>query len=87
MLPFATWLRNQERLCLEEKGERTLAGGNEKVPHGFELTGVCGTDTAGGAGSLNHRLPLLFLRYSTPDWAEGEGRTACICGYAKGLVF
>ena len=23
VLPFATWLRWQERLCLEEKGERT----------------------------------------------------------------
>ena len=24
---FATWLRQQEILCLEERGERTLAGG------------------------------------------------------------
>ena len=24
-----------------------------------------------------------FLRYGTPDWAEGEGRTVCICGYSK----
>ena len=27
VLPFAMWLRKQERLCLEKKGERTLAGG------------------------------------------------------------
>ena len=24
-----------------------------------------------------------FLRYGTPDWAEGEGRTVYICGYSK----
>ena len=59
--------------------------GHEKVPHGFGLTGDRGGDTADGAGSLNHGLLLLFLRYSTPDWAEGEGRTVCICGYSKGL--
>ena len=23
----------------------------------------------------NHRLLFLFLRYGTPDWAEGEGST------------
>ena len=49
--------------------------GREKVPHGFGLTGDFGNHTADGAGSLNHGLLLLFLRYSTPDWAEGEGRT------------
>ena len=47
--------------------------------------GPHGGDTADGAGSLNHRLLLLFLGYGTPDWAEGEGRTVCICGYSKGL--
>ena len=41
--------------------------------------------TAVGAGSLNHGLLLLFLRYGTPDWAEGEGRTVCVCGYSEGL--
>ena len=35
--------------------------------------GPRGGDTADGAGSLNHGLLLLFLRYGTPDWAEGEG--------------
>ena len=59
--------------------------GREKVPHGSGLTRDRGGDTADGARSLNHKLLLLFLRYSTPDWAEGEGRTVCICGCFKGL--
>ena len=59
-----------------EKGERRLLlVGHEKVPHGFGLTGDCSSLTADGAGSLNHRLLLLFLRHGTPDWAQGEGRT------------
>ena len=59
-----------------EKGEKgLLLVGHEKVPHGFGLTGDCGSHTADGAGSLNHGLLLLFLRHGTPDWAEGEGRT------------
>ena len=49
--------------------------GREKVPHGIGLTGDHGSHTADGAGSLNHGLLLLFLRYGTPDWAEREGRT------------
>ena len=58
------------------KGEKgLLLVSHEKVPHGFGLTGDCSGHTADGAGSLNHRLLLLFLRYGTPDWAEGEGRT------------
>ena len=61
-----------------------LLVGHEKVPHGFGLTGDHGGSTADGAGSLNHGL-LLFLRYGTPDWAEGEGRTVCVCGYSKEL--
>ena len=59
----------------KKRGERTLAGEPEKVPHGFGLTGDCSSHTADGAGSLNHGLQLLFLRYGTPDWAQGEGRT------------
>ena len=62
-----------------------LLVGHEKVPHGFGLTGDRGGDTAAGAGSLIHGLLLLFLRYGTPDWAEGKGRTVCICGYSKEL--
>ena len=67
------------------KGEKgLLLVGHEKVPHGFGLTGDCGGDTADGARSLNHGLLLLFLRYGTPDWAQGEGRTVCVYGYSKG---
>ena len=62
-----------------------LLVGHEKVPHGSGLTRDRGGDTADGARSLNHTLLLLFLRYGTPDWAEGEGRTVCTCGYSKGL--
>ena len=52
----------------ERKGVKgLLLVGHEKVPHGFGLTGDRGGDTADGAGSLNHGLLLLFLRYSTPD--------------------
>ena len=69
----------------EEKG--LLLVGHEKVPHGFGLTGNRSGDTADGAGSLNHGLVLLFLRYDTPDWAEGEGGTVCVCGYSKGLYY
>ena len=58
-----------------EKGEKgLLLVGLEKVPHGFGLTGDCSSHPADGARSLNHGL-LLFLRHSTPDWAQGEGRT------------
>ena len=58
------------------KGEKELLlVGHEKVLHGFGLTGDCSSHTAGGARSLNHGLLLVFLRYGTPDWAEGEGRT------------
>ena len=66
-----------------EKGLLLL--GHEKVPYGFGLTGDHDSHTADGAGSLNHGLLLLLLRYSTPDWAEGEGRTVCVCGCSKGL--
>ena len=37
--------------------------------------GPCGGDSADGAWSLNRRLLLLLLRYSTPDWEEEERRT------------
>ena len=54
-----------------------LLVGREKVPHGSGLTGDHGGNTADGAGSLNHRLLILFLRYSTPDWAKGR-RKDCV---------
>ena len=60
----------------KKRGERTLLMvSHEKVPHGFGLTGDCSSHTADGAGSLNHGLLLVLLRYGTPDWAQGEGRT------------
>ena len=71
-----------------EKGENgLLLVGHEKVPHGFGLTGDHGGNAADGAGSLNHGLLLLFLRFGTLDWAGGEGRTVCVCGYSKGLQY
>ena len=35
----------------------------------LELIEDHGSHTADGAGSLNHGLLLLSLRYGTPDWA------------------
>ena len=65
-----------------ERGENPVALKGEKHmdlaewrPHGI----------VDGAGSMNHGLLLLFLRYGTPDWAEGGGSTVCISGYSKGL--
>ena len=62
-------------------------GGNEGGENHAALVewGPCSGDTADGAGSLNHGLLLLFLRYGTPDRAEGGVRTVSICGYSKGL--
>ena len=58
-------LGSRRDFARKKRGERTLAGGPEKVPHGFGLTGDRGGDTADGARSPNHRLLLLFLRYGT----------------------
>ena len=72
--------KEEDHEVLGEKGEKNHVTLAEWGPHGG--------NTADGAGSLNHGLLLLFLRYGTPDWAEGEGRTGCVCGYSKGhLVF
>ena len=59
------------------KGEEALLLVGEKVPHGFGLTGDCISHTADGAGSLNHGLLLLFLRYGTSDVAKGR-RKDCV---------
>ena len=59
----------------EKRGEGLLLAGHEKVQHGFGLTGDCSSHTPDGAGSLTHGLLLIFLRYGTPDWAQGKGRT------------
>ena len=62
------------------KGEKgLLLLGREKVPHSFGLTGDYSSHTADGAGSLNHRLLLPFLRYGTPDGLrEREGLCASV---------
>ena len=55
--------------------------GREKVPHGFELTGDRGGDTADGTGSLNHRLLLPFLRHGTPPrLGRGRGKDCASVG-------
>ena len=78
-------LGSRRDFAWKKRGERTHAGGSEKVPHGSGLNGDCVGDTADGARNLNHGLLLLFLRYGTLDWAEGEGRTVCVRGYSRGL--
>ena len=62
--------------------DHTVFGEKRKDHAALAEWGPCGCNTADGAWSLNHRLLLLFLRYSIPDWAEG---TVCIGGYSKGL--
>ena len=74
----------------EEDLSWDLKPGVAAIPEGEDHVALAewgphGRDTADGAGSLNHGLLHLFLRYGTPDWEEGEGRTVCICGYSKGL--
>ena len=69
----------------EGRGPRGFGGIGGENHGALAEWGPRGGDTADGAGSLNCGLPLLFLRYGTPDWAEGEGRTMCICGYSRGL--
>ena len=69
--------QREDHEVLGEKGEKNHVALAEWGPRG--------SDTADGAGSLNHGLLLLFLRYGTPDWAEGEGGTVCVCRYSKGL--
>ena len=59
---------------LGRKGEKALLlVGHEKVPRGFGLTGDRSSHTADGAGSLNHGLLLLFLRYSPGGSISGKG--------------
>ena len=71
--PFCHAAYEAGKTLLGRKGVKgLLLVGPEKVPHGSGLTGDCGGDTADGAGSLNQRLLLLFLRYGTLDWAKGR---------------
>ena len=57
--------------------------GQEKVPHGSGLTGDRGNNTAHDAGSLNHGLLLLFLRYGTLDWEKGRRKDCTFVGILK----
>ena len=59
----------------EGRGPRGFGGIGGENHGALAEWGLPGGDTADGAGSLNCGLPLLFLRYGTPDWAEGEGGT------------
>ena len=66
------------------KGEKELLlVGHEKVPHGFGLTGDCSSHTADGAGSLNHGLLLLFLRYGSPGLGRRRGKDCASVGILK----
>ena len=62
---------------MKEKGEdhAVLRGEGRENHAALAEWGPRGCDIADGARSLNHGLLLLFLRYGTPDWAQGEGRT------------
>ena len=55
-------LGSRRDFAWKKRGEGLSLVGHGKVPHGFGLTGDHGGDTADAAGSLNHRLLLLFLR-------------------------
>ena len=60
--------------------------GHEKVPHGSGLTGDLGGDTADGAGTEGlpePRTSTSFLRYGTPDWAEGRRKDCVFVGILK----
>ena len=83
VLLFATRLRQQERLCWEERGRKDSCWwAMRKVPHGFGLTGDCGSHTADGAGSLNHGLLLLFLT-QYPGLGIGRGKDCASVGILK----
>ena len=62
-----------------------LQVGHKKVPHGFGLTGDRDGDTADGAREPEPQTSTSSVRYGTLDWAQGEGRTVCVCGYSKEL--
>ena len=76
---------NQGKAVIPERGPLGFGGEGREDHAALTEWRPRSGDTADGAGSLNQGLVLLFLRYGTPNWAEGEGRTVCICGYSKGL--
>ena len=79
------WDLNPRAGAIFRRGLRGLGGVGGENHIALAEWGPRGSNTADGARSLNHGLLLLFLRYGTPDWAEGEGRTLCVCEYSKEL--
>ena len=81
------WNLNLGMAAIPERGLHGFGGVGGENHAALAEWGPCGSDTADGAGSLNHGLLLLFLIYGSPDWEEGKGRTMCICGYSEGLKY
>ena len=65
VLPFATWLRQQETLPGRKREKGLLLVGHEKLPHGSGLTGDRGGNTADGAGTKG--LPEPWTSTSFPE--------------------
>ena len=73
VLSFATWLRQQERLCLEEKGRKDSCWWATRRCHmALEIAVATQWMVPDQRGCLNHGLLLLFLRYGTLEWAKGR---------------
>ena len=70
-----SWDLNPGAVAIPRRGPHSFGGEGRENHAALAEWGPCVHNTADGAGSLNHRLLLLFLRYRTPDWPEGEGRT------------
>ena len=82
-VPFATWLRQQEGLCLEEKGRKDSCWwAIEKVPHGSGLTGDQGSDTADGAGTKGLSEPQTSISFPEIRYPGlGRGRKDGLCAF------
>ena len=80
-----SWDLNPGAVAIPRRGPHSFGGVGRENHTALAEWVPRGVNTADGARSLHHGLLLLFLRYGTPDWAEREGRTVCICGYSKGL--
>ena len=70
------WDLNPGTAAIQERGSHRFGREGREDRAALAEWGPHGGNTVDGAGSL---------RYDTPDWEEGEGRTVCICGYSKGL--
>ena len=63
------------------KGEKgLLLVGREKVPHGFGLTGDCGSHTADGAGKPESRTSTSFPETRYPRLGRGRGEDCASVG-------